>query len=320
MDGAFKRLSAIIIIISLLSLFLTGCEQTNGSTPSGEVSTATFTIGSGEKSTPYYAVNDAMTQIGAPINLAVVETAGSIENIDMMQNNTAQMGMVQNAAWKYAEEGNKNIQGLNVIMALYPETVHLVVPAESKVKSVMDLVGKRVAIGAEGSGVYISALNLFKAFDIPLSTMETSKLGFKQSCDALKNDEVDAFFIVSAIPNGLITALAKEKPIKMVNINGPKVDEMIAENPGYKRTLIPKELYGLEEDTETVSVYVTLACRADLDENTVYEFTKYFYKNIDKMKELTPFAKQISMSECKNGVTVPIHPGALRYYNEQHIN
>ena len=249
-------------------------------------------------------------------------TGGSAENLRLIQNGEAELGTVQNDVAAYAYNGTDSFEGetidnFTVLASLYPEVIQLVARADSAISNIEDLKGKRISVGAAGSGVFFNAMHILTAAGLTLDDVDAQYLSFSESSDAMKNRQLDAYFTTAGIPNAAITELASGADVVMVNLDQNTMDALIAEKPFYVSFVIPGGTYpGIEEDAQTVAVAAILVGTGDLDEELVYNMVKSLFEQ--GQTTLTHAKKtEILLETALDGVgTLPLHPGAERYYQE----
>ena len=249
-------------------------------------------------------------------------TGGSAENLRLIQNGEAELGTVQNDVAAYAFNGTDSFEGevidnFTVLASLYPEVIQLVARADSGVVTIEDLKGKRVSIGAAGSGVFFNAVHILAAAGLSLDDVEEQYLSFSESSDAMKNHQLDAYFTTAGIPNAAITELASGADVVMVSLTQETIDSLIAEKPFYVSFVIPGGTYpGIDADAQTVAVAAILVGSSDLEDDLVYQMVKNLFEL--GQTTLTHAKKtEISLETALDGVgTLPLHPGAEKYYQE----
>lgn len=249
-------------------------------------------------------------------------TGGTAENLRLINAGDAELGTVQNDVSAYAFEGTDSFDGevidtFSVVTSLYPEVVQLVARADAGIDTIKDLAGKRVSVGAAGSGTYFNAVHMLEAAGMSLDDIDEQFLSFSESGDAAKNRQIDAFFCTAGIPNAAITELTSGSDAKVIALDAATVEALLAAKPFYVDFTIPGGTYpGIDDDVRTVAITALLVCTNDLDEELVYQMTKNLYEKGD---ELLTHAKktEITLETALDGVgNLPIHPGAERYYKE----
>ena len=174
--------------------------------------------------------------------------------------------------------GNK-IDTISALGALYPETVQLVTTAKSGIKSFEDLKGKKVSVGAPGSGTYANAEQLLEIHGLTMKDISAQNLDFGESQESLQSGLIHAAFITAGTPTAAVETLNATEDVLIIPVIDSKADELIAKYPYYAKDVIPAGTYGLTEDVPTVSVLAMLVVQKDLSEDVVYKITKAIYDN-----------------------------------------
>ena len=289
---------------------------------------AKMTMGTGGTSGTYYAYGGVLGQYMknfAGVDVTVVSTDGSKSNIQGIDAGDYQLATVQSDVMAYAWEGSRSFEAdgavtsFRVIAGLYAEAVQLVT-MDPSIKTVADLAGKSVSIGAPGSGVYFNALDVLTAAGLTLEDINPQYQSFADSADALKDGKIDAAFIVAGAPTPAITELCTTNSAYLVPIDGDVAAALMESSPFYTVYTIPADTYpGQTEDVLTVTVKATLIVSADADEETVYNLTKAIFDNIDAIAVENGKGKELSLENATSGMTAPFHPGAAKYFAEQGV-
>lgn len=288
---------------------------------------ATFlSIATGGTSGTYYPLGGEIANLFNETIEGVTATAqvtgASVENLRLMSKGDAELGMIQNDVGAYAFEGTDLFEGevidnFAVVASLYPEVIQLVARADSGIETIADLAGKRVSIGSAGSGTNFNAVHMLESVGLTLNDISAQYLSFQESGDAAKNRQIDAFFVTAGIPNAAITEVASGAEIKVISLPEEVENALIAAHPFYIGFTIPAGTYpGVDEDVRTVAISALLVAQADLDEELVYQMAKNLFERGD---ELLTHAKkaEITLDTALDGIgTLPLHPGAERYYKE----
>jgi len=307
-----------LVLMLVLSLVLAATLTTAAATQ--------LTFATGGTSGTYYPLGGAMAQVWnkyvSGVNVSVQATGASVENIRLINKKQVDLAFVQNDINHYAYNGietfNEKLPDFKVIAALYPETVQIVVKAESNIKSVSDLKGKRVSVGAPGSGVEANARQILGNVNLSYRDMQTFFLSFAESADQLKNGHIDAFFIVAGHPTAAIQDIAAQHKIRILNFSDKEIESLRKEYGFYSKVNIPANTYnGQTEAVTTVAVQAALICKSDLDETLVYNLTKTLFEHVNELGHAK--AKEFSLQNAKDGISTPFHAGALKYFNEKGI-
>ena len=288
-----------------------------------------MTMGTGGTSGTYYAYGGVLGQYmtnKAGVTVNVVSTDGSKANIQGINIGDYQLGTVQSDVMAYAWEGSRSfaeegkIQSFRVIAGLYAEAVQLVT-MDPAIKSVADLKGRTVSIGAPNSGVYFNAIDVLNAAGLTEQDIKAQYQSFGDSADALKDGKIDAAFIVAGAPTPAITELCTSNDAYLVPIDGAVADKLMADCPFYTVYGIPAETYkGQTEAVKTVTVKATMIVSADASEDDVYKLTAAIFDNIDAITAEHGKGSELSLENATSGMTAPFHAGAAKYFKEKGID
>ena len=332
-----KILSAVIAAAMVLSLAACGSSGSTTATtaaaaaPAAEApaSLGKMTMGTGGTAGTYYAFGGVLGQYmktKGGVDVTVVSTDGSKANIQGIDAGDYQLGTVQSDVMAYAWEGSKSfaddgaIDTFRVIGGLYAETVQLVT-MDPNIKSVADLAGKAVSIGAPGSGVYFNAIDVLTAAGLSEDTIKPQYLSFADSAEGLKDGKIDAAFIVAGAPTPAITELTTTNDAYLVPIDGEIGEKVLASCPYYTALAIPAGTYkGQEEDVTTVTVKATMIISADATEDQAYAVTAAIFDNIDDITAEHAKGAELSIENATSGMTAPFHAGAAKYFKEKGVD
>ena len=313
-----KKIIAVIMA-AMMGLSLASCGGTSGTK---------MTMGTGGTSGTYYGYGGVLGQYiknKAGINVTVVSTDGSKANIQGIDAGNYQLGTVQSDVMAYAWEGTRSfetegkIDSFRAVAGLYAEAVQLVT-MDPSIKSVADLKGKSVSIGAPGSGVYFNAIDVLTAAGLTEADISAQYQSFADSADALKDGKIDAAFIVAGPPTPAITELCTSNAAYLVPIDGDIADKLMADCPFYTVHTIPAGTYqGQAEDVDTVTVKATLIVNADANEEDVYNLTAAIFDNAEAITAENAKGAELSIENATSGMTVPFHPGAAKYFAEKGV-
>lgn len=263
---------------------------------------------------------------GAPGLVATaLASNGSVANINGIAGGSIESGFSQSdvAYWAFTGtgvfEGKPAVDGLRTIANLYPESIHLVARADSGINSVADLKGKKVSLDEPGSGTLVDARLILAAYGLAETDIEPEYLKPNQAADLMRDGNMDAFFFVGGFPAGAIAELATSRAIKLVPIAGPEADAVIEEYGFFASNTVPAGTYeGVTADVETLAVGAQWVTGADQDEELIYQITKALWNDNSRRLLDSGHAKgkEIRLETALDGVGVPLHPGAERYYRE----
>ena len=296
-------------------------ENANGDSANTEKPDFISLLTGGTQGT-YYALGgtfaDLITKETGIKTTAEVSQA-SAANMNALRDGNGEIAFVQTDIAYYATEGklmfDKKIDTIAALGALYPETVQLVTTEASGIKTYADLKGKKVSVGAPGSGTYANAEQLLEIHGLTMDDIKAQNLDFGESTDGLQSGQIDAAFITAGTPTGAVEALNATTKVNIIGVDAGKADELIAKYPYYAKDTVKKGTYGIANDTETVSVLAMLAVNKDLPEDVVYEMTKAIYDNTDKISHAK--GAFIKAETALDGISIDIHPGAQKYFDEK---
>ncbi|WP_295858264.1 TAXI family TRAP transporter solute-binding subunit [uncultured Oscillibacter sp.] len=283
-----------------------------------------FTTG-GDQGT-YYGFGGVLAgKVGESTSTTVtaITSGGSQANIEAMEAGDAQLGFVQSDVMAYAYNGTNLFDGSKIdtfstVADLYMEQVQIVT-LDANIKSVADLKGKNVSIGAAGSGVYYNAIDVLGAYGLTENDIKPTFQSFGDSTEALQDGKIDAAFVVAGAPTTAVTSLAATKPVYLVSLDDEHIDALIAESPYYSKNIISKDAYGTPEDVTTVAVGAVVIARDDVSEADVYNFLYGIFENLDAITAAHAKGAELNLEFAASVTAVPYHPGAAKYFAEKGI-
>ena len=327
------RLFMLLSAIALLILAACGTDSSTGSKDSekgntnGDTATTEkpkfLSLLTGGTQGTYYALGgtfaDFITNETGIKTTAEVSQA-SAANMTALQEGKGEIAFVQTDIAYYATEGKlmfegKKIDTIAALGALYPETVQLVTTEASGIKTYADLKGKKVSVGAPGSGTYANAEQLLEIHGLTMDDIKAQNLDFGESTDGLQSGQIDAAFITAGTPTGAVEALNATTKVNIIGVDAGKADELIAKYPYYAKDTVKAGTYGIANDTETVSVLAMLAVNKDLPDDVVYEMAKAIYDNSGKISHAK--GEFIKKETALDGISIDVHPGAQKYFDEK---
>ncbi len=284
------------------------------------------TIATGGTAGTYFPLGGALAEIWNKnikgMNANATSTGASAANIAMLKDAKVDVIFVQNdAAYyaltdteAYAGKGMKDIKGL---ASLYDETCQLVALESSGIKTITDLKGKRVSVGAAGSGVELNARQILEAAGLTYDDIKVQYLSFAESASNLKDGNIDAAFNTAGAPTAAIQDLSASKKIILVAVDGDVAAKLMAKWSFYTPTVIPANTYqNVAADVMTVSVKSMLAVSAKLDDKTVYDMLKTMFANGDRLAASHKKGADVTLKSSTDGMSIPLHPGAEKFYKE----
>jgi TRAP transporter TAXI family solute receptor len=314
---------SISVLVSLLALIFIGQD----------VFGRTFvTIGTGGVTGVYYPtggaisrmVNKKAKQYG--IKATVESTAGSVYNINAVLSGDLEFGVAQSDRQFQAYNGLAEWSGrgpqkdLRSVFSIHPESITLIASVESNVSKVSDLKGKRVNIGNPGSGQLQNSKDVLEASSISLKDIHAEQVKAVEAPGLLQDGKIDAFFYTVGHPNGNIKeATSGRIKVSIVPITGKGIDKLLEKYPYYAGSIIPAKFYPSavnDGDIQSIGVKATFVASKNLDEDIVYAVTKEVFDNLEEFKKLHPAYSVLTKENMLQGLSAPVHKGALRYYRE----
>ena len=303
---------------------------------------AFFRIGTGGTAGTYYPIGGLLANAisnppgsrpceeggscGVPGLVASALSAnGSVANINAIAGGTLESGFSQSdvATWAYTGtgiwEGKPAVESLRAIANLYPESIHLVASAGSGIESVADLEGKRVSLDEPGSGTLVDAKIILEGYGLSEADIQPEYLKPDQAADRMRDGAMDAFFFVGGYPAGAISELASQHEVKLIPISCEEAPSICEEFEFFAADTVPGGTYeGNPDDVNTLSVGAQWITSADQPEDLIYEITKALWNDNTRAQLDAGHAKgkMITMDTALNGIGVPLHPGAEKFYRE----
>ncbi|GHA65160.1 C4-dicarboxylate ABC transporter substrate-binding protein [Photobacterium aphoticum] len=321
-EGTTMALKQFVTVSALAAAMMTA----------GTASAQNFiTIGTGSVTGVYYPTGGAICKLVNKdrkthnVRCSVESTGGSIYNVNTMRAGELDFGVVQsdwqyhgyNGTSKFEKQGP--YKEMRAVFSLHTEPFNIIARTDSGIKGVEDLKGKRVNIGNPGSGdratmgVVMDALGWTNK-DFKL----TSELKGSERSQALCDNKIDAFVYVVGHPNGSIKEATTSCDAKLIPATGSAIDKIVADNPYYAKSTVPGGMYkGTTDDVNSFGVAATLVSSTNVPDDVVYALVKSVFENFDTFKRLHPaFANLKPEDMVKNGLSIPLHPGAVKYYKE----
>ena len=320
--STIKKTLAVGAVLAAAAVFFTGC---NGNS---DVEGKKFlNIGTGGTAGTYYPIGGAIAEVldkeipGMSANAQ--STGASVANVNMLGDGTIDLATVQNDIAYYAANGtemfvDKKVNGLKGIAALYPETCQFVTLRSSGIKSLAELKGRRVAVGAVGSGVEANVRQILAAYGVSYDDIDAKFLSFAEGASALKDGNVDVAVLTAGYPTASVQDIAAQHPVRLLPVEDKEADDLIAQYPFYTKTVIPAGTYvGFDEAVPSVSVMAMLVAGPTVNEELGYTVTKAIFSNLDRLRTAHPVARQITRETVQTGMSLPMNAGAEKFFNEK---
>lgn len=262
------------------------------------------------------------------LNCSAVPTPGSRFNMDSVQLNAFEVGIVQsdvhykayNKSGDFMEFSDVSYGNIRSVFSVHGEPFTLVARRDSGIRSLADLAGRRVNLGNPGSGQRSTMQVVMDAMGwTPKSFAFAGSLPAAQQSLALCHGRIEAMVYVVGHPNKSIQRATDLCDALLVNVEGPEIDRLVAENPYYSYMTIPGDLYrGNDKPVTTFGVRATVVVSEDLDADTVYAITRAVFDNLDQFKKMYPAFDALDPNRMiREGLAAPLHEGAIRYFVEK---
>jgi TRAP transporter TAXI family solute receptor len=290
-----------------------------------------ITIGTAGEGGVYYPTGGAVCRLikrGTKehgINCSVNTTSGSVYNLKSLKSGELDLAIAQTDWIYHAYKGTSDFRSsgpdksLRSIFSLHTEAFTVLARGDAGIKDIHDLKHKRIGIGADGSGMlataeeFIKAEHWDKASFASVKELKSADLG-KALCDGT----VDAILVTTGHPNGNTQETTSKCSTRLIAVEGEEIDKLMRNNPYYVHVTLPGHMYrGSPSPVNTFGVKATLVTTSHVDEEIIYQVVKAVFGNLDNFKTLHPVFSSLDKSKMvKEGLIVPLHPGALRYYRE----
>jgi len=285
-----------------------------------------YILATGGTSGTYYPFGGAIANIWNTkvenMNVTAQATGASAENLRLINKGEAEFAIVQNDVMDYAYNGTdlfagEKLANIMTIGTLYPEVVQIAVSEKSGIKTVSEFKGRRISVGDAGSGVEFNAKQIMEGYGLTFADIKKNNLSFKESAEGIQNGTLDGCFITAGVPNSALQELAFTAGLKLISVDGAEAAAISGKYGYYTTTTIPGGTYkGTDTDTSALAIKATLAVSSKLDEETVYQMTKALFENLDELGRAHAKGKEVSAKAAITGVSVPFHPGAVKYFKE----
>lgn len=314
----------------IMSLFL-ACGLLLGATSAALADGKRLTLATGGTSGVYFPLGGAIAQVistksDGKFSVTAQATGASGENMRLVQANDVDFAMVQNDVADAAYKGTPPFRPDNKmtdVMAmgrLYPEYLHVVASTDSGVKKLEDFKGKKVSVGARGSGNEVNCRQIFQYFGLDYKNVEPVFLPYGETADQFKDRQLDGFVFTIGTPNPAIQDITTAQSVQFIPVEGAKVDELVGKFPFLVKDAIPAGTYkGQDKPVPTLSVQCILVVNKNMSDDDVYAMTKALYENLDDVAKAHNKGTEISVAHAADGITIPFHPGAARYFAEKGI-
>lgn len=291
----------------------------------GAQAQSTLSIATGGTGGVYYPIGGGLGEmIGRHIEgyTGVAEVTGaSVENMGLVFRQDSDMALALADTVLQAYEGSgafedRQLDNLRAIGSVYPNAVQLVTLADSDVESLSDLVGKRVSIGAPGSGTEVNVDTLLEANGISTDDFSSQRLNFNETADALRDGDIDAGFWSVGPPTSSIMSLANSRDIRVISLSEEEIANAMEAEPVFAPYEMPAGTYEGVDEVNTIGTPNVLVINSAMDEELAYEITRVLFEHVEELRDIHSAADSTTIDFSLGATPIPLHEGALRYYEE----
>ena len=299
-------------------LFLAGCGE----------SERTLAIATGGPAGLYYPFGGAMASLWSEVlpgvNAKAEVTGGSVTNVIQVARQESDLGiaMADVVSSAYAGKGRfPEPLPLRVLFTAYPNIVHMLSLRDSGIQSIDDLAGKRVALGAQGSGTSVAAINIITGSGLSLDDIAPRYLSFGETTSGLKDGTLDAGFVVGGLGIAAVTELSVTRDIEIISLSDAEIDRLIQQFPAYSGYLIPGETYsGVNEPRQTLGIWSAVVVHEAMPEALAFALTCTVYRDHPRLLAVSPVVKDMTLANIHQLPAVPLHPGTQRFLQNPNVD
>ncbi|WP_432975847.1 TAXI family TRAP transporter solute-binding subunit [Dactylosporangium sp. CA-233914] len=289
---------------------LAACES------GGEEATATLRIATGSPGAVYYRYGSAIAELAKKylpnVHASVLSTAASQINVDYLLNDTADVAFTQ--ADIAADNEKAHPRQLAALARLYDDHIHVVVSANGPISGLKQLQNHRVSVGAQGSGTAVTADRVLTLSEV---TVERVQLGLDDSVKALRTGAIDGFFFSGGLPVSAIAELARQFPIRLLNLADPVPKLRARYGDYYAERVVPASTYTGIQPTVAIGIANYLVVRATMSDPLAYGVTRLLFEGRDDLAKAHQAAARLNIRSAISTPPLPLHSGAIRYYRAQ---
>ncbi len=311
-----KYLSVATVLLTVL--ILAGCGGSS-------LSRSEYTIATGSKSGVYYPIGEtlaAILKVDYPnVELKIIETAGSVENMQMLKDGKVDMALVQNDIAFYASEGEAmfnsgKISNFSGIATLFPEVVQFIVRKETGISSLKDMAGRKIAVGGKNSGTYYNAQQILTLAEV-WENIDQQYIGATEAMKEVQEGRLDGFIFTSGLPNPSIIELAKKVEITIVPIEPELVQKLVSNYSFYyPSTIAPNQYPGQTDEISAVEINAILVSGPTLSENDQYLLTRHLFGKPNELGQSHPRLSKMTRNSLRRQMPVQIGKGAFKAHSE----
>jgi len=317
----YKKLLVATLVICIV-LFMVGY----GGTASGESAKKyNLIIGTGGVGGTYFPLGGALARVWTlylpNVNVSAQSTGASVENTKLIERGEIELGLTQNDLAEYAYKKqymfDKEYKRMQAIARIYPEIIQIFVRKGAGIQSISDIKGKRVSVSYAGSGSTANCEQILGVFDITFDDIKAEHLGNPDAADRMRDGLLDVVIVTTGAPNATFQEMAIATDIDVLSFSDEELGKIMDKYPFFSKHILPANTYqGQTAEAQTVSVQSVLVCQKELDEELVYNLTKTMWEKREELGGMIAAAKYLDPENPLLGITIDVHPGAKKYYEE----
>ena len=274
----------------------------------------------------YYPFGGAMAKIWNSkipgMNVTAQATGASVENVRLVNRGEAELAMVQSDTIDFAFNAKENFKEkltkMSVLAVLYPEVIQVVVRGDSKIDSFDDLKGMKIGVGAPGSGTEANFRQLADGYGLNKDDVKAQYLSFSESAEQFKDKHIDAFIVTAGIPNAAVMDIGTQHSVRIINIADNKAAAITKKYPFLSTFTIPANTYKNQTTpVKTVAVNAVLIASTDVKDDVAYGIVKSLFESQNELAAAHAKGKELNLKTASSGVSIPFHPGAVKYFKEK---
>lgn len=328
------KLFTLLMILTLVMGVFAGCSSqtpadegtTEAKTEEPAVESFFLNIGTGGTAGTYFPLGGAFAEIWnqniAGINATAQSTGASVANINLIQDGKIEVAIVQNDVAMYAHDGKimfdgKAYDNLRGLATLYSEPLQIIT-TDKDIKTIADLKGKKIAVGSIGSGTEANARQIIAAAGMDFDEdIDAKFLSFSEAASSLKDRQIDAAILTAGIPTAAIQDLGAQNSVTVIAIDEELSAVLKEQYKFFTDFIIPANTYKDQtEDVHTLTVKSMLVVSTDMDDELAYNLVKAIYDNHERVVAAHNVGKYITLESALDGMSVPVHPGAAKFFDE----
>jgi TRAP transporter TAXI family solute receptor len=305
-------------------LLVMACFMVAGLASTAAAADIKMVLATGGTAGTYYPFGGGMAKIWNSkipgMNMTAQATGASVENVRLVNRGEAELAIVQSDTIDFAfnakEAFKEKLTKMAVLAVLYPEVIQVVVRGDSKIDSFDDLKGMKVGVGAPGSGTEANFRQLSDGYGIKKEDVKAQYLS--ESAEQFKDRNIDAFIVTAGIPNAAIMDIGSQHSIRIINISDDKAALIVKKYPFLSPFTIPANTYKNQAGpVKTMAVNAVLIASTDVKADVAYNIVKSLFENQSELAATHAKGKELNLKNASTGVSIPFHPGAVKYYKEK---